>query len=401
MPETGFRPAFERDPNERPQRPTRRDFLNLAAKGLVALGAMSEVGDRARVVDLEDEEAESASLEAEEPNVKELPELPPKPKAYPVSKHLQGRNMVDLYTMYTGRTGPMPEVWRVDFDKRLEIMWQIKNRRSGNNRTVVNAGRRLRWNYREKDHAQISLKEYRQEADQVVKEVFTKLNWQKYASIKKLRPEELSKLKSIISNITGEHLLAYCLTELMPGKDGHLNTEVLSFLLKSAGRRYLESIPAVYDPKTSFGPYQFTEYALFDGYVKDKQGHKTRERRGASIVNQCLPDNLKIPGSVAKLRGNDHHKAAFLFTIDNIANLLHKISWNEFRVLSNKAKEADIMAYVATAHHGPAKAKSYARAWLAGGARRPYKDYCTNKIYRLYAEKTQNNLNALKDGERI
>ena len=197
-------------------------------------------------------------------------------------------------------------------------------------------------------------------------------------------------LKKVCSAVNAQDLLAYSLTELMPSADGKLNVNVLEFLLKNAGREYIESIPAIYDAKTSFGPYQFTEFALFD--------HKG-QKRGSSIPNQALPGKDRIPGSVSKLRGKDHYKAGYLFMVDNMANFVHKIGWSELGILENQFKENkdDVIAFLATAHHGPGWANKYATNWLKDKAKKHYQDYCTSDAYKQYANKTKANLKAIRE----
>lgn len=171
----------------------------------------------------------------------------------------------------------------------------------------------------------------------------------------------------------------------MPSRDGQLNKLILDFLLKNAGREYIESIPAMYDPKTSFGPYQFTEYALYEV--------PRRGKRGASIINQAVKESEKIPGSVALLRGEQHYKAAFLFMIENIANLVNK----RCAALNSvwRANKDDLIMFVATSHHMPSPALNAARRWLDNWARLPFYISCGSHL-RRYALKTKANLESLQ-----
>jgi hypothetical protein len=174
----------------------------------------------------------------------------------------------------------------------------------------------------------------------------------------------------------------------MPGVwDGKFNSQVYDFILRSGGRAYIESIPAVYDHMISYGPYQFTSYALYDDGMN---------RRGASVPNQALPIGLRIPGNVVNLRGNDHFKAAYLFAIDNEAHLLRKLNAHEFSVLEANWRNyrSDMLVYIAIAHHAPVPAISCGRRWLDFNARLPLYRSCSG-ILMQYGIKSIQNYRAL------
>ena len=301
---------------------------------------------------------------------------------------LAGKKLHDLYAAYTGLSGIIPPEAVINFPQQLEQMWAKKFVRAKHNSTVENTGKKILKKYAEHEPKTESVGRYHVAVERALKDTMDHMDWDKLGHIKNLDPEQLKLVKSICLSVNSRHLLAYCLTELMPSADGKLNVEVLNFLLQSAGPEYIESIPAMFDPKTSFGPYQFTEYALYEN---------GKERRGASIPNQALTKG-KIPGSVAQLQGMDHHKAAYLFMVDNFSNLVHKLNSHEFQVLKTKwhQKQNDLVAYAATAHHGPAVAMSTAKRWLDSGANHPYMNSC-GRIYALYAKKTEANFAALKN----
>jgi hypothetical protein len=301
--------------------------------------------------------------------------------------NLAGRKFSDLFSEYTGIYGKVPETVSIDFENQLRLLWVRKNQRAHNNRVVVQTGAELLKEYQTNPHTLLELNPYIRQIQQTMQFVRTSLDWAKYSKLKGLKTAESLLAKELSFGFDCNDLLAYSLTELMPSNEGVLNRELLAFLLKYAGREYIESIPAIHDPKTSFGPYQFTEYALFDDGI---------ERRGASIPNQALKQG-KIPGSVSMLRGLDHHKAAYLFVIDNITNLVAKASPTELAVLKaiKSSKHHDFVAYVATAHHGPGTALHIAKRWLDNGAKAPY-EASADSAYRSYVDKTKANLNAFE-----
>lgn len=310
-----------------------------------------------------------------------------KPRRYTTGK-LAGRNLNDLYTEYTGIKGTVPETVNIDFESRLDYLWLRKKRRSGHNPVVVETGNQLVKEYKSKIPTLLDISSYIKEINGSIDVVKQTLDWKTYAEIKNFAPKQTALVQKLVSGFSGKDLAAYALTELMPSKDGQLNRDVLAFLLRTAGKEYIEAIPALYDPKTSFGPYQFTEYALYNA---------AGVKRGASVVNEALPVAHRIPGSVAKLRSQNHHKAAFLFLIENIANLVDRISPRQLSLLASlpASKHPDLLAYVATAHHGPSVAIQIAKRWLDHKTRFPY-EASAGRVYRLYAEKTKANMKALR-----
>ena len=158
----------------------------------------------------------------------------------------------------------------------------------------------------------------------------------------------------------------------------------MDFLLQYAGVEYIEDIPAMYDAKTSFGPYQFTEFALFDC---------GNQKRGASIANQAVTSGQKIPGSVIKLRGDDHYKAAYLFAVHNICLMVKKLNKKELQTLKNVwgNNRDDLFVFCATAHHLPGDAIKAARKWLDNKAKASFETSCNKRILP-YAQKTRQNM---------
>ena len=176
----------------------------------------------------------------------------------------------------------------------------------------------------------------------------------------------------------------------MPSRIGEINLQTMEFLLRNAGIRYVYSIPALADAKTSFGPYQFTEFAWY---------HAEDDIRGGSVMNMAVRQPQRIDhGSVSRLRGEEHHIAAFLFAIDNIANLIAHTSPAQFRALSAnwRRQKDDLVKFIATSHHGPNASLAIAQRWLDNGARSEYEISCHGR-FRDYAIKTGRNYSVVQE----
>ncbi|MBN2459849.1 LysM peptidoglycan-binding domain-containing protein [Candidatus Woesearchaeota archaeon] len=321
----------------------------------------------------------------------------PRTGPFEVPAYLRGKNINgNLYGDYTGIHGVAGDTFNTDFANQLAKLWDKKISRMKSkgerNSTVMEARDNAVKEYSStRNPTRMTLDQYVEQADKSIDFVSQNINWNDVARLKGLSSSELKLVKSIAGMMTGKDLLAYCLTEFMPDKnDGLKNKLMLDMLLRSAGREYVEFMPAIYDSMTSFGPYQFTSYALFE------QGS---EARGASLINKALPDSKKIPGSVIGLRGNDHHKAAYMFAINNISELVSRLNRVELDNLwkHHQKNKIALVQYIATAHNKPKDAIKAARLWLAHGCKTKYAQSCSRRILD-YAVKTAVNFNAMQAG---
>jgi hypothetical protein len=169
----------------------------------------------------------------------------------------------------------------------------------------------------------------------------------------KWNEEKIKLFKNICSNIDEKCLLSYGMTELMPSPDWNLNKEILDFLLKNGWENFVMNLPAVADDYTSFGLYQFTSFAVFDTWERQEW---------ASVMNLYLPEELQIPWSVTKLQWQDHHKAAYLFAMYNIYNLIFKADWEtikSLKLLINQKDNNDLAQLIAIMHNLPSSWKNF------------------------------------------
>ena len=305
---------------------------------------------------------------------------------------LAGRRLGDLYPLYLGLSQErnnsgvlIPEQARVNYARQLQRMWAIKERRSKRNPVVRQLGDDVVNSFARRQ-TRIGLEDYIDEAQNSVNEVRTNINWNSVRELYRLNDRQLRTLQNVSNIIGGNGVLAYALTELMPSSDGDLNVLVMDHLLRTAGREYVENIPALSDRFFSFGPFQFTSYAL---NARDSTA-------GATRMNTALPRSHQIPGSVSMLRGNDHFSAAYLFMLHNSAELINNLSDRQISRLGNVRERRDnFLAYLAAAHHAPALARRDARQWIDGNPNAPIANYADGRIHR-YINKTLANLRALR-----
>lgn len=297
---------------------------------------------------------------------------------------LEGYNLSNfLYTTLTGLSGEVPKKVTVDFDAQLLKMYKEKSKKSKN--PVVDGAYKERiQEYINGVPTYMTLDDYVLEAEKSTDFINQNIDWNKIKKLKKLTDYETKLLKSISLSLDGKDLISYGLTELMPSQtDGKKNMAVADFILRNAGREYLELIPAMADKLTSFGFFQFTQYALYN---------HLGEIRGASIINKALPKDKRIADSVVELRKNDHFKAAYMLGINNVADLIKSLSRSQLGTLASSGinKKSEIVKYIATAHNKPKYAIISAKSWLDNKGEYNFFDTVHSQV-ESYARKTHVN----------
>lgn len=337
----------------------------------------------------------------------------PQPKQYEMYR-LAGIRMGNLFTQYSGVEGLAGPIATVDFTERLSRMWQAKLERAKNHESdeypqdLMSAAKELYSTYDVRAPHRSSLSIVRSKAARSLEEVRRSQKLDAVSSIPafaKFSESHTRLFKYIESLIHEQTLIAYSVTELMPtsGADSaSIGIEMYDFLLRSAGEDYIDRIPALGDTLVSFGPYQMTKHAI---------GEDFGPPRGASLMQRYLLKERHIPQSVSELRGSEHHKAAYLFALYNIASAVRMLSEKDAKQLLLQREwlsEADLSAFIAAAHHLPKPAirafAGYAKDVLTARRKgQPFKETLISYIERRspklagpYAQKTAHNLAALQ-----
>lgn len=333
------------------------------------------------------------------------PAVPPRPATTVSTGDLAGHKAADLYATYLGVRdgGIVPAKIVFDPSKQLATMWQNKfdwikrHPRVSLSPVVLQASRDLQNRYNHEPINFMTLNQFMSQIEITVEFVKNDINWGGLARIENIKDaDKIRLLERICRSITGNDILAYCMTELMPSADGELNVAMMSFLLRNAGVEYINAIPAQYDEKTSFGAFQFTEFALCHLVRNGKT-----DCRGASVVNHAR--NRPIPDSVVAVLGFQQFEAGYQFMVDNIAKLIAGASKKQFAALvaNWKPHKDEVVVFGATAHHLPVPARSAAREWLGrmGGKKQKSLMTCLTGRLQAYGKKTLANLRALRDKE--
>ena len=309
---------------------------------------------------------------------------------------LAGDSVGNLYAWYIGHSGKIPAKLTVDWNRQLDRLWKRKLQMSGT--TVVrDTGAMLVAEYERLDPERMSLAQYQHIADTQAKLVYRSLDWQQvgefYFADKKTKvvdQRKLALLKRVAKQFDGQALIAYAGAELCP-TSGTFCPVFLDFLLRHGGRRYVESIPALGDDLTSFGPFQFTANAVYDVGNVPTVGN-------ASRVSRALPRSLRLPASMTLFRGNDHLRGAEIFAIANVAMLIRRLDDDQLATLESIAgsRHVEWIQFVASAHNKPEAAYTAAERWIDANARKSgYASY--NNASKSYVHKTSQNYRALAE----
>ncbi|HOG15601.1 MAG TPA: hypothetical protein PK674_03355 [Candidatus Absconditabacterales bacterium] len=277
---------------------------------------------------------------------------------------LKLRKVGDLYSYYLGYGGEPVEIGDTIIFKPNEIialLYQRKfNRKNRKGFTVAKE-------FYDKTVSNInfnnvvpsSLDLMTKNINDAIKEVNENFDREKFGKERlKNNKSKINLFKKICDKIDQKCLIAYGMTEIMPSRDGELNKEVLDFLLKNGGERFVMNLPAVNDDYASFGFYQLTSKAVFDT-GDEKKG-------GVSKMNLYMPKEHKVPGSVIMLQGQDHHKAAYLFAMYNLYTLVFKADSEMVKaleLLANQQDNNDLTQLIAIMHNLPKNGQPFLYEW--------------------------------------
>lgn len=288
---------------------------------------------------------------------------------------LAGRKLGGLYAKYLGiQPGIVPSSVEVSFGERMATMYHQKvnytlcrKDKMGNllpckvaSDTVLSQAPDLLARYIGSDKMPMNLPEFFSIADKKVSTAKKSIDWNALCkdSEYRLDTEKCKLLQALAANLSGRDIVAYGMTELLPSSEGDLNVRYMDVLLRNAGAQFLYYVPSLGDRYASLGVYQFTFLAL-------REDEEATE--GVSRVNVHVKETgEKLPGSVVKLSGHQHHTAAFYFAVNNLAHALKKLDKRQVAILSSihKNRQDEVVVLVACAHHNPKNTFPVVKRWL-------------------------------------
>ena len=318
----------------------------------------------------------------------------PRPKVVDFS-YLNQAKVGGIMSIYIGHQSrdsqgniiPLPDQVTVDFANNLQRLWNKKLAITGVSRSTQKNADFIVDRYRTSDPEFKGIKTFIRQIDRQAKIAHGAIDFPALCNKMRIKEVQCGVLESVTARIEGTQLAAYGMTEVMPTQNGNFNYVMLDTLLRNAGEGFVQAIPALGDKLMSLGFYQFTSHAVYDADSSE----------GASYVNRFVTHReAKIPGSVIRLQGREHHRAAFYFVTYNLGRLMQKLSEKEALRLEGEACNSDgIAQFMATAHHMPTRAIRNTEDWIQDKCKKPITSYMGSHL-RLYAKKTKSNLDAIE-----
>lgn len=280
---------------------------------------------------------------------------------------------------YLGINGSLPTEGSVDWNKNIQALWAQKLRVDRVSPATKQSVGKVIYSYTSQHAEVMTINAHISQLNMHLSGVKGSLKWSKICSDSHIK--HCDAFKKVSLSINGEMLTAYSMTELMPYRIGRQNYEMMNLYMRYAGRNYLDAIPSLGDPYLSMGRYQFTSYAL---------GHDKNGPRSANKISR-YSTGYSIPQSVIRLRGLSSDRAAYYFSVYNIASLFKSMSDGQVKTYLAKCQGREpLTEYIATAHHNPRFAKRNMLRWIDGGCKKPLVTYQTGDL-SLYSKKTSTN----------
>ncbi|MGH7174992.1 MAG: hypothetical protein ACREGR_01365, partial [Minisyncoccia bacterium] len=220
---------------------------------------------------------------------------------------------------------------------------------------------------------------------EVERDVLQSLDWGALADAYGLGNDSVDMLGYLASRAHGRSLAAYSMTEIMPyGKERAAdNIPFYNFLLRTAGPGFIEITPAMFDELISFGPFQFTKFAIEDCIA---------DPHSPFAVNQFLPESKRVPSTIkdfATAKGpeamREHAAAALLFGLENVAvatrELMNRASGPEALEAVANMDGGTFASLLAMHHYRPTEARRALIEWAEAVGKG-----VTDKAYHAYAE---------------
>jgi hypothetical protein len=285
---------------------------------------------------------------------------------------LEGMGCADILTYMFGCTGNIGHVQTIDFAQNLRDAWDKKvSRHDISGAAAANKDKLVEGYVRERKH-RMTIAQYAENIDIVLEKLYNDFDFDAYGKYFNLSTTKINTAKVLLGRLKAKHLIAYGLTELMPGAPVNAkgtepvprNIKILDFVLRTAGPEFLDQFPAINDEFLSIGTYQFTSM----GGIRDDDDATL----GASVSNNFVyTEKNSIPGSVYKLRGATHHRAAWLLAATHIAKTLKNIDDARCPTIINKfANPVQYVGYLGACHNQSASVNDFAR-WIQLGAAGP------------------------------
>lgn len=300
-------------------------------------------------------------------------------------RELKRSGIENINAGYFDFSGKIKNKMRVNWNVALISLWDKKMQIDGVSEAAKSAKDTIVEAYSRSDSTQMAINDHIEEVDDILPKVKESLDWGKICNDNKLSFIQCLAFANSASDIDGNMLTAYSMTELMPYRNGEQNYQLASIYFESAGRNFLDRVPSLGDTLLSMGRYQFTSLAV----GVDKSGP-----RAANVIASYSLD-FKIPDSVSKIQGIDSDVTAFYLATHNILSLIKNMSDDDVNTFLHQClNKSNLVQYIATAHHNPKWAKRRVVEWVNEDCSKPLLTY-QGKALKVYSLKTIVNYNSI------
>lgn len=284
-----------------------------------------------------------------------------------------------------GISGEIPDFKKIDFYEVLERKWKQKLTVKNVKPSVGRSYKKILASYKNSDREYKTLSGLIDEVGADLDKVSKTVRFNSVCRKMRLSDNQCVIFKKNARLVDERVIISYGMTELFPYQDGVKNTVNFNLLLKKAGEKYINSIPAMGDGYLSFGLYQFTSYAA---------GRDADGARPANMISDL--SGYKIPDSVVNFNSKDHHRAAYYFSLYNLALFAKRMSVKQQYIFTKHCygDKNTLTQFIATAHHQPATAVRGGLKWINDKCKSSYISN-QNKALATYAKKTKTNYTAI------
>lgn len=272
---------------------------------------------------------------------------------------LEGHLLTGYRAQYAGIE---PGVFDADSSSFKEVLmetWREKRRNASNEEAVDHVIANQVKTYERSQSQKLSLDAYLDHLESEFRQNHRGTRWDTIRSDFALDSAETSAVRNALGNVSGETLGAYMMTELLPQSRGRRrysakkNEAVLDYALQNGGTEFLEVQPADNDAYASFGIFQNSSFVVRN----DKE-----VTAAANIVNDALPEEHRVPGSMMYLDDEEHVDAAYGLLTAQLSRLVGEgDSAVERRVA--RASSDEMAKLAAGLHHNPRDTWNAVETW--------------------------------------
>ena len=306
-----------------------------------------------------DDDVQAPPKEAPETQESEVVQYASKSGSDKGTSRLKGHLLTGYRAQYAGMEPGVFDADSSSFEESLEESWREKRATASNQHAVDHIIEEQVQTYERSQSQKLSLDAYLDQLESEFRQTQRSTRWDTIQTDFELDSTETRAVRGALDNVSGETLGAYMMTELLPQTPGRRrysakkNEAVLDYALRNGGTEFLEGQPANNDAYASFGVFQNSSFVVRN----DKE-----VTAAANIVNEALPEDRRVPGSMMYLDDEEHVYAAYGVLTAQLSRLVEEgDSAVERRVA--RASPEDMAKLAAGLHHNPQDTWSAVGTW--------------------------------------